>query len=133
MSTFKTRLAVALVDDTANDGRGEWELTEPLIYQSATVGLVVVPKGFRTDYASVPRAPLAFLIAGDRAHRASVVHDYLIRLSLCDRSLADEVFLEAMTVTNIPEVVRDIMYRFVRGYTESLKPAGPEGRGHELF
>ncbi len=73
-----------------------WRLLEPLIFESAIVGTVLVPAGFTTDFASVPRLPVAYLLAGDAADAAAVVHDYLYRTAVVERSSADDVFAEAM-------------------------------------
>lgn len=73
-------------------------LVEPLVYQSAILdGKITVPKKFVTDFASVPRLPLAFWLCGGRAKMESVVHDYLYQTHLCGRKTADKVLLEAMT------------------------------------
>ena len=40
---------------------------------------ITVPTGFFTDFASVPRMPFVFLLFGDVAHEAAVIHDYLYR------------------------------------------------------
>lgn len=129
---FLTDLVVRLVDDTANQGRGEWVLVQPLVYRAQDYSLISVPIGFVTDFASVPRAPLAFLVAGDRAHRAAVIHDYLIRMALVERRVADDYFLEAMRATGVPEAIAQSMHLAVRSYSESLLPPGREGRGHEF-
>ena len=40
---------------------------------------ITVPTGFLTDFASVPRMPFVFLLFGDVAHEAAVIHDYLYK------------------------------------------------------
>ena len=90
MSHFTTPLRVWKRPDQ------RWELIDELIYQSDRVGLITVPKGFDTDYASVPRLPLMFWFLGDRGHSAAVVHDYLYRTAEVARSQADAVFEEAL-------------------------------------
>ena len=54
-----------------------WELTEPLIYRSSKLGLIAVDQGLQTDFASVPRIPIAYLIAGGRTNASSTLHDSL--------------------------------------------------------
>jgi hypothetical protein len=56
-----------------------WELHEPLEYINGII-TITVPAGFQTDYASVPRVPIAYMLYGDTAHEAAVVHDYLYRI-----------------------------------------------------
>jgi len=62
------------------------------------VGAILeAPAGFITDLASVPRLPFVYLVAGNRAHAAAVIHDYLYGSRVVPvRSDADAVFREAM-------------------------------------
>lgn len=73
MGKFLTPLEVRLCSEEAN----EWELTSPLIYESLDVGLIVVPTGFRTNFASVPRLPFIYWVLGGLAIEAAVLHDFL--------------------------------------------------------
>ena len=72
----------------------------PLRYESdLAASTIIVPAEFITDLASVPRLPLAYLIAGARAPGPSVIHDYWYQHpDLDDRQLGDGVFAEAMAV-----------------------------------
>ncbi|KRB83505.1 DUF1353 domain-containing protein [Noviherbaspirillum sp. Root189] len=54
------------------------------------------PESFRTDLASVPRLPLAYMLFGGVADEAALVHDYLYTTRLVSRKIADEVFAETM-------------------------------------
>jgi hypothetical protein len=91
-----------------------WQLTEELAYESDYLGRTIyVPKGFITDFASVPRVPGAFLLLGDRAHEAAVVHDYLYAYGHTmgiTKDMADKVFLEAMEETSVESVLNKIEY-----------------------
>lgn len=116
MSKFLTTLDVELLNDEQNEGRGSWKLKNPFIYDSDIAGLIVVPEGFVTDFASVPRVPVAFWLTGDTAHDAAVVHDYLYTTGQVKRATADAVLMEAMTVTGIPAWRRYAMYYAVRAF-----------------
>jgi len=106
---FLSALQVARLPD------GQWRLLAPLRYQSAVLGaLIEVPTGFLTDLASVPRLPLAYLLAGDTAHEAAVVHDHLYQVQRCTRAQADAVLYEAMAVTGEPAWRRWLMWSAVR-------------------
>jgi hypothetical protein len=116
MAKFLTTLDIRL------KGYKKWETLSEFRYESDVDGLVVVPAEFITDLASVPRWPLAYLIAGDRAPAAAVLHDWLYQSPDFDkRVLADAIMLEAMGVHQ-PElgfeaeniVIRQMMYRSVR-------------------
>jgi len=109
MSKFLTELEVELVnDDTV------WRLKHPLMYWSDLLNYtVVVPAGFETDFASVPRVPVAYTLFGDRAHRESVIHDYLFRKDskpLVNFMTANKVFLEAMEFRGKTKFVRYAMF-----------------------
>jgi hypothetical protein len=92
---FTTALRVERVEDRSRDGRGTWVLLEPLGYESQRIGAGVVPAGFVTDFASVPRLPVAFFLAGGLAHKAAVIHDWLYTVHTTDRATADAVFQDA--------------------------------------
>jgi hypothetical protein len=109
VSRFLNLLRVIQVSDSANGGRGEFRLTEPLIYESDLTGdTFTVPRGFCTDFASVPRLPLAFMLVGDTANRAAVLHDWLYttrkdgRHPVPDRATADALLKEAALATGAP-------------------------------
>lgn len=106
-----------IIEQIGTNGRATWKLTAPLRFDSAVLGArVTVPAGFVTDLASVPRLPLAWLIAGGKANRAAVVHDYLYVIGWPTKKEADQVFLEAMTADNDPSssIKRRLMYQMVR-------------------
>ena len=111
MSTFLTGLDIRLICDTA----GVWELKEPLSYLSDAAGrIITVPPGFRTDFASVPRLPLAYLVAGDTCHQAATLHDYLYRTGELSRSMADRIFFEAAGASGEAWWRRILIYAAVR-------------------
>jgi hypothetical protein len=121
--SFNTLLCVELLAE----GMNQWRLRDELIFESDVLGTtVVVPVGFITDFASVPRAPLTFWLAGDRARAAAVVHDYLYSIGF-DREQADNVFLEAMEETGISRPVRSAMFRAVRMFGGSHHVAKSKG------
>ena len=108
MAKFLTELDARLKD---NDRI--WILGSPLIYESDILGRIEVPAGFNTDFASVPRLPIVYMLYGDRAHRESVVHDYLYRIDAVPPATydqANDVFLEAMECRGKSWFVRKMMY-----------------------
>ena len=111
MAEFITELDAVCIDD------GTWRLGASLVYDSGLVGPIKVPAGFETDFASVPRVPVAYMLFGDRAHHEAVIHDYLYRMDsvpIVDRETADAVFLEAMKARGKGAFVRYSMYLGVR-------------------
>lgn len=108
MSLFLTKLDVSLKNDDS-----VWVLNKALTYDSDLIGFISVPAGFETDFASVPRLPIAFALYGDKAHREGVIHDYLYRTDskpLASFMQANRVFLEAMEVRGKPFYIRYPMF-----------------------
>jgi hypothetical protein len=121
LSRFLTDLDVRRhVLDTSADKRGTWSLLHRFGYYSELLGHNVwVPKGFVTDFASVPRIPVAFLLAGNSAQEAAVIHDWLYtahkvgRLEVT-RAMADAVFKEAALASDVAGWRAQMMYLGVR-------------------
>jgi hypothetical protein len=89
-------------------------------------GVLTIPAGFVTDFSSVPRVPIVYMLFGDRAHHESVPHDYLYQTHLVSKSVADRVFLEAMQSRGKSAFIRNSMYLgVVLGGGSSYK-SGPE-------
>lgn len=86
----------------------------PFRYQSDLAGLLTVPVGFYTDFASVPRLGIVYAMLGDRAHEPAVVHDWLYYAALTSREVADDVLMEAMVVLGLPFWQRYPIYWGVR-------------------
>ena len=130
MSGFITRLAATNLDPDYAGGRGLWELTEPLVYDSERAAMTVtVPAGFKTDFASVLRLPVIYLLFGDKAHAPATVHDYLYTEKIVPRNVADDVFYEAMRVgTKLSGIERWMMWSAVRavGWTRYGKERGSD-------
>ena len=105
MAKFLTHLDGRWIDDE------RFMLLADLIYESDILGLqVIVPKGFITDFASVPRVPVAYMLFGDRAHHESVIHDFFYQVHITTRAKADKVFLEAMKARGKKRWIRVAMY-----------------------
>lgn len=95
MSQFLDSLCIAEVDDKIFQ-----VYDHPFRYASDLQGLITVPIGFYTDFASVPRwMPLMYALVGDTAHAPAVIHDWLYYSAFVpNRKDADLVLLEAMRV-----------------------------------
>lgn len=114
-AVFKTELDVRLLADNSNDGRGTWQLLTDLVYQSDIIGTTLtIPAGFITDFASLPRAPFVFVVFGDRAHKAAVVHDWLYTTHFYTREESDNVFYEAMIASGMHPDIAKMMFEGVR-------------------
>jgi hypothetical protein len=94
MGKFRTDLVAKKLSER------EWQLMEPLVYESDNVGMIIVPQGFVTNFGSVPRLPFMFMFFGGVGDKACTLHDWLYAIPhetfhgsgfFVDRKLADKV------------------------------------------
>lgn len=117
MSSFTTELKVRPLDDGKH-----WVVLEPFTYYVEEIGsrtFITVHAGFITDFASVPRPLWSILPPWGKYGKAAVIHDYLwLQNSMMtngvsspvSKAVANNIFLEAMTVLKVKRVVRYPMY-----------------------
>lgn len=81
----------------------------------AVIRLAEVPKGFETDFASVPKG-FRWLIDNDGPgiRHAAILHDFLYRERKFARSDADLLFWAAMRTANMPAWKAGLAYWAVR-------------------
>lgn len=93
-----------------------FQTLRPYEYQARNGARVAVfiPKGFRLDFASVPRPLWAIFPRVGRYTRAALVHDRLYHQARGSRALADSVFLAIMEADKVPAWQRWAMYLAVR-------------------
>lgn len=95
-------------------------LTRPMAfcYAHELLGLqwYTVPKGFKSDMASVPRFLWPLLPPHGRVKKAAILHDWLYSQPKIDRAFADLLFLEAMKSDGVPWLQRWAMYLGVRAF-----------------
>lgn len=107
MSAFLTSLDVRYLDGK------DWVLLAPLVVV-AKDRLIRVPAGTVTDFASVPRLPLAFLLFSGIGDRAATVHDYLYQTGQVTREEADAIFKELLQAEGAGTITSNLMYAGVR-------------------
>jgi hypothetical protein len=74
-----------------------WIVVEPVVYTIGNTKLQIeVPRGFVTDFASIPYGVTAFFLPTGQYSRAAVIHDYLYWTQRCSREQADRIFVLAM-------------------------------------
>lgn len=117
MSPFSTKLRLEF-----EDGR-DWLLTETFSYLHDDGRSFVVPAGFRTDFASVPRFFWRVFPPAGRYAPAAVLHDMLYRTGLVSRRDADAIFYTAMKALGVFLPTRYILWLAVRlfGWTAYQK------------
>lgn len=108
MGSF-TKLIVSPLDD----GR-TWELIEEFYYHKDDKTSFEIPKGFKTDFASIPRFLWVFISPTGKHDKAAVLHDYLYRTRKVTRRDADMLFLEGMTVQKVASWRKYSMFIAVR-------------------
>lgn len=106
-----------------------WELVEPLGYRGRWQEFVV-PAGFRTDLATVPRVVVWLIARTGRYTRAAVLHDWLvtegIRSAAVTSREADGLFRRVMRELGVPVLRRWLMWTGVRwgALTDPLRRTG---------
>jgi Protein of unknown function (DUF1353) len=103
---FENDVVVREVSDTA------WELVSELGYAGAR-DRFVVPVGFQTDFASVPRAFQWLVPTYGRYTKSAILHDYLCdeaRAGRFNRDDADGIFRRTMRELGVSFLRRWIMW-----------------------
>ena len=99
-----------------NTGK-DWYLHKDLIWQTEKQ-LIIVPAGFRTDLASIPRLIRSFYPKTGKQNRAAVLHDYCYRTPelFDDKAKADRLFLKAMISCGVRKTKAKAFYRGVKWF-----------------
>lgn len=95
------------------DVPGEFVVSRRFIWETAQ-RVIVIPRGFITDFASIPKPAQWLYSVNGKTRKAAVLHDYLYCEQRLTRELADAIFMEAMIATGVDKVEREVFYRAVR-------------------
>lgn len=121
--------------DFDSDGRPIWELLDDLYFYSAKWGCwFMVPAGFRTNFASVPRLPFVYWWYGDRCWEEPALHDfgytvhgvYIVDCVEIEGRLVfmrEHARLVPMTRKQTDDLFREALL---------LNPASPDGMDHTM-
>lgn len=93
------------------------QLTSDLEYFDDSIGVIVVPKGFKTDFASIPRIFWNIIAPVGKHTLPSVLHDYLYDSGYkygISRKQADKIFYDAMIKSNVARITANVMWFCVR-------------------
>jgi hypothetical protein len=114
MSSFTKPLILIAPNDL-----GEWSLYEEFSYYDSKGTIYNIPKGFKTDFASVPRLFWNLFPPYGRYGKAAVLHDYLYSYKILPKHEADLEFYEAMKVLEVDKITIKILYLSVKyfGYS----------------
>lgn len=105
-------------------GARRWMLTDDLVFKTEILnGYFVAPRGFQTDFASIPRFLWALFPQVGKYDGAAVIHDAAYGFALTTlhtgqrvhlvKSWADKVFYEGMKAAGVNGVSAWLMYRAV--------------------
>jgi hypothetical protein len=83
----------------------QYALQADLVYQSDLIGEVVVPSGFISDLASIPKALWSTLPPFGRYSAAAILHDHLFWSQQTSMQSANSVLREAMVLLGCDDVV----------------------------
>lgn len=122
MAGFLTPLELEYIDGHL------WEIKAPFEYRVGhefSETMVVIPDGFITDFASVPRFLWPLLPPTGPYGKAAVVHDWLYQFPqlmipeqpktrVINRAEADSILNEAMEVLEVGKMIRWSIYSGVR-------------------
>lgn len=91
-------------------GSKEWKLMDDFEYHvgfASSLEVIVIPTGFETDFASIPKVFHSFINPAGKVRAAALVHDYLyskrgvLPHKTYTRKECDEIFLELMQVVGV--------------------------------
>ena len=124
MSSFTKELIATPLDDGKT-----WVIREEFKYDIGAKDSgdsVVVPVGFVTDFASIPKIFWSILPNWGPYGKAAIIHDYLYFSHNRTKDEADNIFLEGMLVLGVPPWKANIIYQSVHFFGESSykKPGG---------
>ena len=107
---FQNDLVVKVIEG------GQYELVHAFEYLDYKGRTIIIPRGFKTDFASIPRFGRWLVTGHDDTRKAAVVHDYLCGGELPRRE-ADLIFKHAMKEAGVPGWKRSLCYAAVAAYT----------------
>jgi hypothetical protein len=98
-----------------------WIVSEEMVWLIGnTSDKIVVPKGFVTDFASIPQPLWSFGLSPQGEYsRAAVIHDFLYWSQVCTREQADNLLLIAMKESNVGLFDETAIYQGVRNLGEA--------------
>jgi hypothetical protein len=92
---------------------GMWELSNDLVYQGK-IDTFTIPKGFLTDFASVPRLFTWLVPRSGQYTKCAVLHDWLLETQAVSRCDADGLFRRTMREIGVAVLRRRVMWAAVR-------------------
>lgn len=115
---FIGTLKVEQVSEATDQSEATWRVLAPFGVRSAIYSPleIIVPADFVTDFASVPRVPIAYELCGNIAQDCATGHDYMYSTGCVSRLLADALLLEWMEAKGFDPVRSNSIYLAVRAF-----------------
>ena len=115
MSQFTTPLIVEYIDGT------NWKLHEEFSYylKDNEDEIITVPKGYITDFASVPKILRLVAKNHELFNKASILHDFLYETQEYSKEEADIIYKDAMEVFGVTEGRANLYYLVVKFFGHS--------------
>lgn len=121
MNNGKSEFKTKLVTSQRHDKAFEWTIEAPLVYNSALVGPLIVPKGFVYDKNSVPwYFRWLFPVSGRRSDYAATLHDWMYATELFPIEVCDAIYLETMLISKVNPLRAKMKYYAVRQFGISV-------------
>ena len=126
---------LAVIHDYRKEGRRVAVVQRPIIFIFESIGhqpqrFMVVSRGYKTDFASLPSLSRLFFNPFDEYAEAAIVHDWLYAIAEPGKKReADMIFLRAMLDDGVNPIVARYFYTAVR--FGSLFDGGGYGRESE--
>jgi hypothetical protein len=94
----------------------EWVVFDPLIGLRGNGDKIIVPRGYVTDLASIPRLLRGAFNVNGLLRAPAVTHDWLYSSQRYSRAESDAIFLDAMEARGIGRATRYSAYAAVRSF-----------------
>lgn len=134
---FETEALIQFDDVASNKlGRDYWRLARSFKFyvgDRADNLWVLIPEGFLSDGATVPRLLWWLVPPWGRHGHAAIIHDYLCEYPVLhkdsvevviNRKQVDKIFNEAMKISKVNRIIRHVMYGAVRLWALVSKKTG---------
>jgi hypothetical protein len=113
-----------IVKNKADKSKYPFVLEDDFIYRWNHKGLlkgyenkifeIKVPKGYETDFGSVPRPFQAIFNAVNDISPAAIAHDWCYSVEIFERHICDKVFYDGLRDNNVGWLRAQTLYRAVR-------------------
>jgi hypothetical protein len=102
--------ALHIIDDDSKKDTIEFDY-QVTIFENK----IVVPAGFRTDYASIPSLFLPLFKRSENGYKKpAVIHDWLYQAQIYSKELSDNIFKEAMRINGTSLLTRTLIFNAVK-------------------